>query len=110
VCARAEAEAPADAVRLGMTSRCVGTQPALLPPLRVVAVQARNGVRAVLGGLAECAERVVVDVCVRGVVRARAGREPVKANGTRQRWVRGVCRRSRACWTGAMRAGSRGTW
>jgi hypothetical protein len=38
----------------------------------------------VLGGLAECAERVVVDVCVRGVVRARAGRESVKADGTRQ--------------------------
>jgi hypothetical protein len=82
--ARAKAEAPADAAYLGVTSRCVGAQPALLPPLHVVAMKARNGVRAVPGGLAEYAERVMVGMCVRGVVRARAGRESVKADGTRQ--------------------------
>jgi hypothetical protein len=67
-------EAPAGAAYLGVTSGRVRVR------VRVAAVQARDGVRAVPGGLAGRAECGVVGVCVRGVVHAPAGCEIVKAN------------------------------
>jgi hypothetical protein len=63
--------------------------------VRVAAVQTCVGVRAVPDGLAGRAERGVIDVCVRVVVRARAGREPVKADAEIGRVVRvGVAERA----------------